>query len=194
LITAPKILFLDEPTSGLDSAASWEVVNYLRGVAKQHGIIVIASIHQPSTATFDLFDKLLLLSHGKTHFFGGVGEVEKYYAGIGYALPMHVNPAEHLLELVNVDFARNREGAGERLVQLQRAWKESGRAEELKEAVDGVETQSGGTELTIEGVERKPGTVSLVWTLLRRAFIKSYRDVVVYGIRVAMYFGESWSA
>lgn len=194
LITAPKILFLDEPTSGLDSAASWEVVNYLRGVAKQHGIIVVASIHQPSTATFDLFDKLLLLSHGKTHFFGGVGEVEQYYAGIGYALPMHVNPAEHLLELVNVDFARNREGAGERLVQLQRAWKESGRAEELKEAVDGVETQSGGTELTIEGVERKPGTVSLVWTLLRRAFIKSYRDVVVYGIRVAMYFGESRSA
>lgn len=33
LITGPKILFLDEPTSGLDSAASWEVINYLKGVA-----------------------------------------------------------------------------------------------------------------------------------------------------------------
>jgi ABC-type multidrug transport system ATPase subunit len=38
LITAPKILFLDEPTSGLDSAASWEVVNYIRGVAKRNNV------------------------------------------------------------------------------------------------------------------------------------------------------------
>lgn len=194
LITAPKILFLDEPTSGLDSAASWEVMNYLRGVAKRNGLIVIASIHQPSTATFNLFDKLLLLSQGKTHFFGGVTEVEQYYTGIGYALPMHVNPAEYLLELVNVDFARGRGGAEERLIQLQRAWEESGMAEELRRAVERVETQSGGVELTDDGVKKHPGTMSLVWTLLRRAFIKSYRDVVVYGIRVAMYFGKSWSA
>jgi ABC-type multidrug transport system ATPase subunit/ABC-type multidrug transport system permease subunit len=192
LITAPKILFLDKPTSGLDSAASWEVDNYLRGAAKRNGLIVIASIHQPSTATFDSFDNLLLLSQGKRHFFGGLGEVERYYDGIGYVLPMHVNPAEYLLELVSVDFARDREGAGERLRQLQRAWEESGPAEELREAVEGAETQGDGAELTVEGVERKPGTVSLVWTLLRRGFIKSYRDVVVYGIRVAMYFGESW--
>lgn len=38
LITSPKILFLDEPTSGLDSAASWEVVNYLKGVAKRNNV------------------------------------------------------------------------------------------------------------------------------------------------------------
>lgn len=38
LITSPRILFLDEPTSGLDSAASWEVINYLRGVAKQYKV------------------------------------------------------------------------------------------------------------------------------------------------------------
>jgi ABC-type multidrug transport system ATPase subunit len=38
LITAPKILFLDEPTSGLDSAASFEVMNYIRGMAKEHNV------------------------------------------------------------------------------------------------------------------------------------------------------------
>ena len=38
LITSPKILFLDEPTSGLDSAASWEVVKYLKGVAKRNNV------------------------------------------------------------------------------------------------------------------------------------------------------------
>jgi ABC-type multidrug transport system ATPase subunit len=38
LITSPKILFLDEPTSGLDSAASWEVIKYLKNVAKRNNV------------------------------------------------------------------------------------------------------------------------------------------------------------
>jgi len=38
LITSPKILFLDEPTSGLDSAASFEVINFVREVAKKHKV------------------------------------------------------------------------------------------------------------------------------------------------------------
>jgi ATP-binding cassette, subfamily G (WHITE), member 2 len=38
LITSPSIMFLDEPTSGLDSAASYEVVNYLKGVAKRNNV------------------------------------------------------------------------------------------------------------------------------------------------------------
>ena len=38
LIAAPKILFLDEPTSGLDLAASFEVVNFLRELAKAHKV------------------------------------------------------------------------------------------------------------------------------------------------------------
>jgi ABC-type multidrug transport system ATPase subunit len=38
LVTAPKLLFLDEPTSGLDSAASLEVMSYIKGVAKRNGV------------------------------------------------------------------------------------------------------------------------------------------------------------
>ncbi len=38
LITAPKILFLDEPTSGLDSAASQEVMSYVKNVAKRNNV------------------------------------------------------------------------------------------------------------------------------------------------------------
>jgi ABC-type sugar transport system ATPase subunit len=38
LITSPKILFLDEPTSGLDSAASFEVMSFVRDVAKKHKV------------------------------------------------------------------------------------------------------------------------------------------------------------
>tara|TARA_R110002060_G_scaffold12804_6_gene18232 strand:+ start:175 stop:438 length:264 start_codon:yes stop_codon:yes gene_type:complete len=38
LITAPKVMFLDEPTSGLDSAASYEVIQYIKDVAKRNNV------------------------------------------------------------------------------------------------------------------------------------------------------------
>ena len=38
LITGPKLLFLDEPTSGLDSAASREVISYIKEVAKRNNV------------------------------------------------------------------------------------------------------------------------------------------------------------
>jgi ABC-type multidrug transport system ATPase subunit len=38
LITCPKILFLDEPTTGLDSTASYEVMSYVRKLAKSNNV------------------------------------------------------------------------------------------------------------------------------------------------------------
>lgn len=43
LITSPKIMFLDEPTSGLDSAASFEVISYLKTVAKRSNVSRVIS-------------------------------------------------------------------------------------------------------------------------------------------------------
>jgi len=71
LVTSPKIVFLDEPTSGLDSTTSYEVMRFIKDIAKKNRLVVIASIHQPSTATFELFDKLVLLSGGKLRLRGG---------------------------------------------------------------------------------------------------------------------------
>jgi ABC-type multidrug transport system ATPase subunit len=38
LITSPKILFMDEPTSGLDSSASYEIISYLKRVARRNNV------------------------------------------------------------------------------------------------------------------------------------------------------------
>lgn len=38
LITCPKILFLDEPTSGLDSTASYEVISYIKKLARANKV------------------------------------------------------------------------------------------------------------------------------------------------------------
>ncbi|MCJ1404373.1 hypothetical protein MMC11_007598 [Xylographa trunciseda] len=207
LITCPKILFLDEPTSGLDSAASQEVMSYLRKVAKANSIIVIASIHQPSTSTFALFDKLLLLSAGKTCYFGRADQTGKYFGSIGFPLPLHFNPAEFLLDLVNVDFAGDKAFAANRLSQIHSAWNnyiQTSASRSQRTAVHGVQetiwhsNRNGQLSPSLEKSKNKalevngntgPTQYLIPLTLLHRNFIKSYRDVVAYGVRLAMYTG-----
>jgi len=61
LINDPTVLIVDEPTSGLSSSDSLEVMRYLKHLAVEQGKIVIVIIHQPSSAIFQLFNKLVLL-------------------------------------------------------------------------------------------------------------------------------------
>jgi len=150
------------------------------------------SIHQPSTSVFNLFDKLLLLSAGKPHYFGTVSDVAAHYDSISHELPLHVNPAEFLLELVNIDFSNNRDSASGHLDELHRAWTASPRAADVTAAVDDV-ARNGDREVSLERAEKRPSMPSLILTLLHRSFIKSYRDVFAYGIRFAMYIGR-WTA
>ncbi|CAG8152621.1 unnamed protein product [Penicillium salamii] len=190
LITCPKILFLDEPTSGLDSTASYEVISYAKELARVNNLIIIASIHQPSTTTFKLFDKLLLLSSGRTCYFGKTEDTESYFDSIGYSIPLQTNPAEFLLDLVSSDFSGSKEPAGERVRAIQNAWKESAQSilvdGQISERVNSAEKV---TKSWTEEDMTRPNGLSITMALLRRSFIKSYRDVVAYGIRIIMYLG-----
>ncbi|PWY71858.1 ABC transporter [Aspergillus eucalypticola CBS 122712] len=191
LMTCPKILFLDEPTSGLDSSASFEVISYVKKMAVANNLIIIASIHQPSTTTFQLFDKLLLLSSGKTCYFGPVTEVPTYFDSIGYSLPMNTNPAEFILDLVSSDFAGSTHAMSKDQVQrIHTSWSESSNAAALIEQVSQRSTisEKQSEKLDMDKLSR-PGILSITLTLLHRSFIKSYRDVVAYGIRIVMYLG-----
>ncbi|KAJ5773823.1 hypothetical protein N7457_008719 [Penicillium paradoxum] len=190
LITNPRILFLDEPTSGLDSTASFEVISYAKELAQANNLIIIASIHQPSTTTFQLFDKLLLLSAGKTCYFGPIPAVEGYFNGIGYPIPANTNPAEFLLDIVSSDFGNSKDPAEVRVKAIQNAWAESNEAHaitrQLSERVSAAEKLANND---LAGDTTRAGVISITAALLHRSFIKSYRDVIAYGIRVAMYLG-----
>ncbi|PHH79150.1 hypothetical protein CDD80_5517 [Ophiocordyceps camponoti-rufipedis] len=187
LITGPKVLFLDEPTSGLDSVASFQVMDHLCKLAKRHNLIVVCSLHQPSSSLFNLVDKVLLLSEGKTHYFGPVSDVPSYYEAIGVPVPPRVNPAEFMLEMTNVDFAPDREAATRRLGQLHEAWKTSSQSETTASLIRAATKLGGHTH--VDPIGAKPGFVTRTWLLTRRSIIKSYRDVLAYGIRLAMYMG-----
>ena len=55
-MTDPALLFADEPTSGLDSFMAQTVVANLRNLAK-NGRTILATIHQPSSEVYQMFDK-----------------------------------------------------------------------------------------------------------------------------------------
>ncbi len=106
-------------------------------------------------------------------------------------MPNHTNPAEFILELVNTDFSMNPAYTRELVVALAEAWTKSVHYQQVNKQI--VSVESGGRKLGLtlghEHGRRKPSSLSLVATLLHRSFIKSYRDVVAYGIRIAMYTG-----
>ncbi|ORY44120.1 hypothetical protein BCR33DRAFT_717206 [Rhizoclosmatium globosum] len=65
MVTNPQVLFLDEPTSGLDTFTAFSVIQTLRSIAHNDGRTIVATIHQPSSEIYHLFDDLLLLADGR---------------------------------------------------------------------------------------------------------------------------------
>ncbi|KAJ6134776.1 hypothetical protein N7523_001098, partial [Penicillium sp. IBT 18751x] len=186
LVTNPKILFLDEPTSGLDSALSLEVCSYIKSIGRRNNLVIVASIHQPSSATFQQFDKLCLLSRGKTCYFGPVAEAATYFGRIGYAIPPETNSAEFFLDLINTDLDKDGEIV-RRTEHICEEWANSAERTQLDETIQKSVQESNNDLAHYKSV--KPSVWMPPAVLLRRSFIKSYRDIMAYGIRIAMYFG-----
>lgn len=102
LMSEPQYLFLDEPTTGLDSFQAYSLVELLKSLT-HNGRVVISVLHQPRSSIFELFDNLLLLSLGKTMYFGDAALVLEYFNRIGYQCPEHHNPGDFLLDIISVD-------------------------------------------------------------------------------------------
>ncbi|CAJ1945546.1 unnamed protein product [Cylindrotheca closterium] len=104
LLKKPAVIMLDEPTSGLDSAASVAIVSELRKLAKTENLIVIMTIHQPSTKVYNDFDQVILMARGRQAFIGEAAAAHDYFETIGHPMVHMTNPAEFLVDLVNSDF------------------------------------------------------------------------------------------
>lgn len=101
MLVNPSLLLVDEPTSGLDSTTAQRIVATLRWVARG-GRTVVATIHQPSSRLFRMFDKVVVLSDGCPIYSGVANGAMDYFATIGYVPGFNlVNPADFLLDLAN---------------------------------------------------------------------------------------------
>eukprot|EP00951_Prasinocladus_malaysianus_P002985 scaffold21359_cov37-Prasinocladus_malaysianus.AAC.1 len=103
MLINPAILCLDEPTSGLDSTTALALVLTLRDLARA-GRTILTTIHQPSSRMFRQLDKLLLLSQGRTLFYGGANDAAHWLDKLAAPCPFGVNLADHILDCASGNF------------------------------------------------------------------------------------------
>ncbi|TMW61228.1 hypothetical protein Poli38472_013691 [Pythium oligandrum] len=122
ILTNPSLLFVDEPTSGLDSFMAETVVLQLQQIARD-GRTVVATIHQPSSELFALFDKLLLVADGSIVYHGKASDSVEYFGSLGHQCPPFLNPSDYFMrQLVVMDKATDKAGV-ERVERLKTEWK-----------------------------------------------------------------------
>ncbi|GAA5834755.1 hypothetical protein JCM3766R1_003228 [Sporobolomyces carnicolor] len=194
IVTKPSILVLDEPTSGLDASSSREVVSFLRHLAHEQGLLVICTIHQPNFETFSLFDNLLVLAGGFTMFNGPVSELDSYLASIGSPTPKFVNPADHVIQLVNTEFMKpgsEHRSALEHLAHYSELWSAHA-SEKPRDDAGGHLDLANSAHL----YGRRRGAAARVASNLRKLIVLMHRNLInysrnllAYGIRLAMYSG-----
>jgi ABC-2 type transporter len=106
-------------------------------------------------------------------------------------MPQYINPAEFILEQVSTDFIANQELADSKLQDLVQGWEASSQQVAVKDSISELKTGSSDSGALVEENDKlsvlQHTTIPL--TLVHRNFIKSYRDVIAYGIRIAMYLG-----
>ncbi|KAL0417378.1 UNVERIFIED_CONTAM: ABC transporter G family member 11 [Sesamum latifolium] len=203
ILTRPRLLFLDEPTSGLDSASAFFVTQTLRGLSRD-GRTVIASIHQPSSEVFELFDRLYLLSGGKTVYFGQASEAYEFFAQAGFPCPALRNPSDHFLRCINSDFdkvkATLKGSMKMRFETNDDPLDKVTTAEAIRTLVDSYRTSQYcySAKEKIEEISKVKGTVldsggsqasffMQAFTLTTRSFINMSRDFGYYWLRLVIY-------
>jgi len=103
VLTDPSIIFCDEPTSGLDSFMAAAIVKHLRSMANEgFRRTVVATIHQPSSQVFGLFDELIIMAQGKVAFSAPAAEAAAHFEGLGFPVPVNYNPADHFMEALSI--------------------------------------------------------------------------------------------
>jgi ABC-type multidrug transport system ATPase subunit len=87
------------------------------------GKTIVATIHQPSSDIFFLFDELLLLSQGQVMYQGSIQSVVSYFARFGYQCPQYTNPSDYIfMNILNEDESLTKNGSDNANLKLLEKW------------------------------------------------------------------------
>eukprot|EP00741_Cyanophora_paradoxa_P023327 tig00000254_g22534.t1 len=189
IITDPSIILLDEPTSGLDSAAAAAVVEGMRHLAAD-GRTVLCTIHQPESEVFNMFDRVLILSTGKMIYQGPTQELVSYMDRVmREPCPSFVNPSDHALRLVNIDFLepQDLEQGRQRIASYVQAFQTSSQYQDLMATVDRVKAETHGGAAQTKISTYRTGVFTQTAVLTHRNILNNMRNPAIFWIRLAMY-------
>ncbi|EKX39193.1 hypothetical protein GUITHDRAFT_76568, partial [Guillardia theta CCMP2712] len=189
LITNPSVIFLDEPTSGLDSHTAHSVCKTLKELAKA-GRTVVATIHQPSSDIFHMFDNLLILAHGKILYQGPSRDCTPYFAARGSECPRYTNPADHIfMKVLNDQDAiteDEKQLATARVQSLLNEYVTSGTLSRMEEAA-----AAPGPGVSGSGQEKGAGVMTELAVLFTRARRNAVRNRMILRAKIgqSMFMG-----
>lgn len=194
LLSKPVLLIADEPTSGLDSYQALSVVSKIKRTVVDRNIIGVTTLHQPRSSIYALIDDLLVLAPGgKVVYHGEREKVLSYLQRNGFACPSNTNPAEHIIDLVSIDYTTPEATAESeaRILKLVQAFQRetsatSSSAGALKRQEDSTkEVRSGSNKVhvvrhshwsVLRGAKAVSKSVSRFGMLFKRALRQTLRD------------------
>ncbi|ETO60182.1 hypothetical protein F444_21581, partial [Phytophthora nicotianae P1976] len=94
-----SVVLMDEISTGLDSAATFDIINTQRSVARKLRKTVVIALLQPSPEVFALFDDVMILNAGEVMYHGPCDRVQSYFEGLGFSCPPERDLADFLLDL-----------------------------------------------------------------------------------------------
>ncbi|CAG8602588.1 3916_t:CDS:2 [Ambispora gerdemannii] len=191
ILTHPKIIFLDEPTTGLDSAASYNVIKVIVEMAQKYNLTVIASLHQPSTKTFELLDKICLIARGRTVYFGDREPANDFFERAGYPVPSYFNPADHFLYVINSDFNTDKRKGEDYVMKLSNEFKNSRESAEIQEKITTlIHKHQGKEDIVLKVMSKKKSRYERNFfqqfiILLNRCYKNNIRNILLFWIRMS---------
>lgn len=182
LLTNPSLLFVDEPTSGLDSFMAETVVLQMRELARR-GRTVIATIHQPSSELFEIFDKLYLLVDGCTVYNGPASQSIAHFGSLGLKCPAFMNPTDYFMkQLVVMD---DMPESKTRVHMLVDAWHDKQGNNSTSTTPPLTSDPSSGAMLTDNApMPQSAGFFTQTTVLCKRNALRLVRDTIGFKARI----------
>jgi ABC-type multidrug transport system ATPase subunit len=177
-----ELVFLDEPTSGLDAAAAAGIMVFLADVTKKENLVTVFTVHQPSTTIFNNFDRVMLLSKGRTAFCGRQKDVVAHLQAISFPLPPQTNPAEFLLDIVNTDFTDD--------IQVNKIlddWNVIGKPDHDKR-IDAILSSMTKVPVSNGVIVSETNLIYQTYVMVMRHSILAVRDPLIYTGRCVLFF------
>lgn len=201
VVTNPAMIFLDEPTSGLDTYTAYSVMKMLKQLAHRQGRTVVATIHQPSSEIYHLFDDLLILAQGRIMFYGTAIRAIDYFAEHGYQCPQFTNPADFffmriLKDMDDLTYEQEEEMAEGGAIVVQQPMNESSKvriegllekwltSSDFADMKAAMERPPPSTGVSVTALRHRAPFGRQFWFLLNRASKNALRNKMIVAVRL----------
>lgn len=101
LVGNTRLQCWDNSTRGLDSANALRLIEFLRSIAQEAQVVVVATLYQASEDIYSCFDKVALLYEGREIFFGPANAAGPYFTSLGFACSDRSTTADYLCSITD---------------------------------------------------------------------------------------------